>query len=326
MPAERPCCWIRVNPVLQPACYRSIARGSRLTVRISIITVTRNAATYLEKCIQSVTAQTHPACEYIIIDGASTDGTRAIVERHRANIAQFVSEPDNGLYHAMNKGIARATGDYIFFLGSDDYLYGREVMRDVARFLLDRSELDLAYGDIAVRSADGSESVFRAPPPEEALKFLICGCLPHQASFARRDVFERLGPFDLRYKVAADYDWFLRVLGSPESRVGHFDRVVTSYFIDGLSNDLARSQAEVYAIQNAFPGYRAEEWHLARIGEYQRNLLYYRIELQKAQRRIKDLSEGRVTSAPLGRRIASAALAHSPPWLANYARTLRSRA
>ena len=87
-----------------------------LTVRISIITVTRNAAAYLEKCIQSVASQTYPACEYIIIDGASTDGTRAIVERHRAHIAQFVSEPDDGLYHAMNKGIARATGNYLLFL------------------------------------------------------------------------------------------------------------------------------------------------------------------------------------------------------------------
>ena len=102
--------------------------------------------------------------------------------------------------------------------------------------------------------------------------------------------------------------------------------MVTSYFVDGLSNNLVRSQAEVYAIQNAFPGYRAEEWHLARIAEYQRNLLYYRIELQKAERRIKDLSGGRVTSVPLGRRIAAAALARSPLWLANYARTLRSRA
>ena len=290
-----------------------------LTVRISIITVTRNAAAYLEKCIQSVASQTYPACEYIIIDGASTDGTRAIVERHRAHIAQFVSEPDDGLYHAMNKGIARATGNYLLFLGSDDYLYDRDVMRDVARFLVAHPEFDFAYGNIAVRSAEGSESVFRAPPPRDALKFLICGCLPHQASFARRDIFDRLGPFDLRYKVAADYDWFLRVLGSPESRVGYFDRVVASYFMDGLSNDLARSQAEVYAIQNAFLVYRAEEWHLARIAEYQRNLLYYRIELQKAERRLKELTGGRAASVPLGRRLVATALARFPPWLADYA-------
>jgi glycosyltransferase involved in cell wall biosynthesis len=297
-----------------------------LTARISIITVTRNAAAHLEKCIQSVAAQTHPACEYIIVDGASTDGTQAIVARHRAHVAQFVSEPDDGLYHAMNKGIARATGDYILFLGSDDYLFDPGVMQDVARFLVAHPEVDFAYGNIAVRSADGSESVFRPPPPEEALKFLICGCLPHQASFARRDIFERLGPFDLRYKVAADYDWFLRVVGSPESCVKHFDRVVTSYFIDGLSNDLARSQAEVYAIQNTFPGYRPEEWHLARIAEYQRNLLYYRIQLQKAEQRLRELGRGRAGSVPLGRRVAAEALARLPPWLANYARVLRSRA
>jgi len=297
-----------------------------LTVRISIITVTRNAAAHLEKCIQSVAAQTHPACEYIIVDGASTDGTSAIVERHQVHVAQFVSEPDDGLYHAMNKGIARATGAYVFFLGADDYLYDRDVMRDVAGFLGAHPEVDFAYGNIAVRSASGRESVFRPPPPEEALRFLVCGCLPHQASFARRDIFERLGPFDLRYKIAADYDWFLRVLGSPESQIRYFDRVVTSYFVDGLSNDLARSQAEVFSIQNAFRGYQTEEWHLARIAEYQRNLMHFRIELQKAEGRLREANRRSAVTVPLRRRLASAALEHSPHWLANCARALRRRA
>jgi glycosyltransferase involved in cell wall biosynthesis len=296
-----------------------------LTVRISIITVTRNAAAHLEKCIQSIAAQTHLDSEYIIVDGDSTDGTSAIVERHRACVAQFVSEPDDGLYHAMNKGIARATGDYVFFLGADDYLYDRDVMRDVARFLAAHPEVDFAYGNIAVRSAKGRESVFRPPPPNEALRFLVCGCLPHQASFARRDIFERLGPFDLRYKIAADYDWFLRVLASPESQIRYFDRVVTSYFVDGLSNDLARSQAEVFSIQNAFPGYQTEEGHLIRIAEYQRNLTHYRIELQKAEGRLREANRRPTGTVPL-RRVASAALAHSPHWLANCARALRGRA
>jgi glycosyltransferase involved in cell wall biosynthesis len=297
-----------------------------LTVRISIITVTRNAAAHLEKCIQSIAAQTHLDSEYIIIDGASTDGTSAIVERHRAFVAQFVSEPDSGLYHAMNKGIARATGDYVFFLGADDYLYDRDVMQDVARFLAAHPEVDFAYGNIAVRSANGRESVFRSPPPDEALRFLVCGCLPHQASFARRDIFERLGPFNLRYKIAADYDWFLRVLASPESQIRYFDRVVTSYFVDGLSNDLARSQAEVFAIQNAFPGYQTEEWRLARIAEYQRNLTHYRIELQKAEGRLREANRRPTVTVTLRRWLASTALAHSPHWLANCARALRSRA
>jgi glycosyltransferase involved in cell wall biosynthesis len=302
-----------------------LGRQVALTVRISIITVTRNAAAHLEKCIHSVAAQTHLACEYIIVDGASTDGTSAIVERHQAFVAQFVSEPDDGLYHAMNKGIARATGDYVFFLGADDYLYDRDVMRDVARFLAAHPEVDFAYGNIAVRSANGRESVFRPPPPNEALRFLVCGCLPHQASFARRDIFERLGAFDLRYKIAADYDWFLRVLASPESQIRYFDRVVTSYFVDGLSNDLARSQAEVFTIQNAFPGYQTEEWHLTRITEYQRNLMHYRIELQKAENRLRESNGQPAVTLPLSRRLASAALSHSPHWLANYARALRSR-
>jgi glycosyltransferase involved in cell wall biosynthesis len=248
-----------------------------------------------------------------------------IVERHRAFVAQFVCEPDDGLYHAMNKGIERANGDYVFFLGADDYLYDRDVMRDVARFLAAHPEVDFTYGNIAVRSASGRESVFRPPPPEEALRFLVCGCLPHQATFARRDVFARLGPFDLRYKIAADYDWFLRVLGSPESQIRYFDRVVTSYFGDGLSNDLARSQAEVFSIQNAFPGYQTEEWHQVRIAEYQRNLTNYRIELQRAEDRLREANGRPAVTVPLRRRLASGALAHSPHWLTNCARALRRR-
>jgi glycosyltransferase involved in cell wall biosynthesis len=291
-------------------------------MKISIITVTRNAGAYLEKCIQSVAAQTHPDCEYIIIDGASTDDTSAIVERHRRTVAVFVSEPDDGLYDAMNKGIERASGDYVFFLGADDYLYDADVMRDVARFLALHPENELVYGNIAVRSARGDETIFRPPPPGEALKFMICGCLPHQASFARRDIFGRLGMFDTRYRIAADYEWFLRVLGSPASRVEYFDRVITSYFADGLSNDLGRSQIEVYAIQNSFPGYAGEHWHLTRIAEYQRAILHYRIALQKAERRLDEGGRTFGLAAILTPRLRSAALAYLPRWLTDYARTL----
>jgi glycosyltransferase involved in cell wall biosynthesis len=294
-----------------------------LSVRISIITVTRNAGAFIENCIKTVAAQTHPALEYIIIDGASTDGTQAIVERHRATVSQFISEPDDGLYDAMNKGIARATGEYILFLGADDRLYDREVMSDIARFLAAHGEADFVYGNIAVRSPDGCEVIFRPPPPEEALKFLICGCLPHQASFARRDIFERLGTFDLKYKISGDYDWFLRVVGSPDSRVRYVDRTVASYFADGLSNNLERSQAEAYAIQNAFPGYRSERWHLTRIAEFQRILLQHRIDLQRAERLLTELQVNPRAAQPLVRRLGSAVLARLPRPVADRVRRLR---
>lgn len=295
-----------------------------MTLRFSIITVTWNAATHLEKCIQSVAAQSCPDHEYIIVDSASTDGTQALVERHRATVTQFVSEPDDGIYDAMNKGIARARGDYLLFLGADDYLYDRDVLCDATRFLAENREVDFAYGNIEVREADGTKTVFRPPPPEDALEFMVCGCLPHQASFARRDIFDRLGRFDLRYKVAADYDWFLRVLGSPESRVRYFNRIITSYFSEGLSNDLARSQPEVYAIQNSFPGYQGEAWSRVRIAEYQRHAMHYRIELQRAQRRLDQLNGG-TPRRPLSRRIAATVLARAPYPVADYVRTLRRR-
>src|SRR5207237_9926545 len=136
---------------------------------------------------------------------------------------------------------------------------------------------------------------------------------------------ERISRLELRSRKAAEYDCFLRVRASHESQIRYFDRVVTSYFVDGLSNDLARSQAEVFSIQHAFPGYQTEEGHLTRIAEYQRNLTHYRIELQKAEGRLKEANRRPTVTVPLRRRLASAALAHSPHWLANYARALRSR-
>ena len=150
-------------------------------LRISIITVTRNADAYLEKCIQSVADQKYPNLEYLIIDGASTDKTSIIAKRFERSVTTFISEPDNGLYDAMNKGIRRASGDYILFLGADDYLYDRNVIGDAVQFLTNRAN-DFVYGNIAVRGRDGRETIFRPPPPDEALKFMVCGCLPHQAS------------------------------------------------------------------------------------------------------------------------------------------------
>ncbi len=252
---------------------------SEAAIRFSVLTVTRNAAAHLAGCLDSVAAQRFRDFEHVIVDGASQDGTQALLAARGAGI-RFVSAPDKGIYDAMNKAIALARGDYLLFLGADDYLMDAAVLSDVDAHLRQLGDPDFVYGDIEVRGADGARSVFRAPGPEGALDLMICGCLPHQASFAHRRVFEKLGGFDTRYKVQADYDWFLRVLGAADVRVAHMDRIVASFAMGGASSRLREGQQETYAIQNAFPLYQEPEWMQKRLRAFQTQLLEHRLLLQ----------------------------------------------
>ena len=262
-------------------------------VKFSIITVTRNAAATLDQAIASVASQRCRPHEYIIIDGASTDATAAIVDRHRDTVTRFVSEPDHGIYDAMNKGLAGASGDFVYFLGADDYLVDDEVLADVAAFLDEHPDTDLAYGGIGVRLPDGRTQEFMPPSPPDALGFMICGCLPHQASFASRRAFALAGTFDARYRIAGDYDWFLRVLTQPELVTRRVSRIVASYRMDGMSNRLAESQREAYAIQNALPLYRGPDW-------MERRLQVFRRELLSQKRRGAVLADPRGAQSVLG--------------------------
>lgn len=242
-------------------------------VRFSVITVAKNAAATLEQCIASVEAQRYAQIEYIIIDGASTDGTAAIAARHKAHVHRFVSEPDRGIYDAMNKGLRLASAEFVYFLGADDYLVDGNVLQEVAAFIERAPGCDLVYGGIEARHPGGRAEIFMPPPPEAALRFLVSGCLPHQASFASRRAFELAGGFNEQYRIAGDYDWFLRVVTHPRLVTRRFERVIASYRLDGISNRLDRSQREAFAIQNSVPVYRQPEWVQHRMAIYLRDSL-----------------------------------------------------
>lgn len=241
-------------------------------IEFSIITVTKNAAATLERSIQSVAWQRHRPLDYIIVDGASSDTTSAIVAKYGNVVTRFVSEPDRGIYDAMNKGLALARGDFIYFLGADDRLIDGEVLADVAASVA-RVPCDFLYGGIEVRFADGRIAPFMPPPPEEALAFMITGCLPHQASFASRRAFEIAGKFDTRHRIAGDYDWFLRVLTCDALVTRRIERTIAAYQMGGLSDRLQESQAEVYAIQNGTPLYQRADWLKRRVRVFQRALV-----------------------------------------------------
>ena len=181
-------------------------------LKITIITATWNSAATLEDTLRSVQEQTYADIEHIIIDGASTDETLAIAGRF-PHIALVHSEKDNGIYDAMNKGIALATGDIIGILNSDDMLADNRVIERIAKQFHDEGT-DAVYGDLVFvdrNSTDRIKRVWRAGTYRHSL--LYRGWMPpHPTVYVRRNCYERFGHFNITYKVAADYDMLIRLL------------------------------------------------------------------------------------------------------------------
>lgn len=209
--------------------------AAHLTPRFSVVTVCYNAAQVLEDTIQSVIAQTYHHVEYIIIDGASRDGTAAIIDRYRDRIACVVSEPDKGLYDAMNKGLQRATGDYVCFLNAGDSFHEDDTLQQIVHTLHGETELpDVIYGETELVDGEGHfVRMRRLQAPEHLtwrsfrLGMLVC----HQAFFARRALAV---PYDLRYRFSADFDWCIRVM--KQARRPHNTHLtVIDYLDEGLT-------------------------------------------------------------------------------------------
>jgi glycosyltransferase involved in cell wall biosynthesis len=258
-----------------------------MPTKVSIITVCRNAAASIETCLRSVTEQSYNPIEYIVIDGSSTDQTLKIIERYRAAIAVLVSEPDGGIYSAMNKGLLRARGDLVYFINADDHLLDRHVIRDVVGFIDSNSQGDVYYGSIEIPGENNEKLSIVPDVPEKAAETFVCGCLPHQATFARRRVFDRTGLFNEDYRRHADYDWFLKVVADPELKMIRFERAVAFFNCSGASSQLALGQPEVFRIQNASPLYQSENWSRRRIEILQEAFLAARIENAELKRELR---------------------------------------
>lgn len=246
--------------------------------KVSVITVCRNSLKTLPTTLDSVARQTYPNIEHIVIDGASTDGTREYLEGRRISLAVLVSEPDGGIYDAMNKGLTHATGDLIHFLNADDCFYDAEAVERAVRAIEEHPDAGLYYGNIEVRPPCGMPFVYAPEDAEKAAEMMVCGCLPHQGTFARRRVFDRTGPFDTRWRLHAEYDWFLKAIADDGIGLRHIPVIVASFALGGESGNLAKGQPEIYAIQNAATLYQTPEWQQRRIELYQASLLAVRME------------------------------------------------
>lgn len=179
---------------------------------ISIITAVRNGAATITECIESVQSQTYPV-EHIIIDGASTDNTLEIINRYRSGIARFVSEPDHGIYDAMNKGINLATGDVIGILNADDYYIDTHVIEKVANSF-DTLSIDALFADLVYVRPDNLDKVVRYYSCANfTLAKIASGWMPpHPTFFVRKECYLKYGLFKTDYKLAADYELMARFL------------------------------------------------------------------------------------------------------------------
>jgi len=178
---------------------------------VSVVTPSRNQARFLVQAMDSVLSQDYPRLEYIVVDGASTDGSAELIEKYAGRLAWWISEPDQGQTDAINKGLARARGDILAWLNSDDRLLPGAVSSAVRRFR-ERPDCGLIYGDAEFIDADG-EVIGRFPAAQTSYRLLRQGYvhIPQQAAFFRGDLWRRVGPLDPSFYFAMDYDLWLRI-------------------------------------------------------------------------------------------------------------------
>jgi glycosyltransferase involved in cell wall biosynthesis len=188
--------------------------GSPLQPLISVVVAVYNGQATLQQCLESVSAQTYSNVELIVIDGGSTDGTTDIIRQNVQHMAYWVSEPDRGIYNAWNKALAKATGDWICFLGADDFLWDAQVLvRMAAQLVLLPADIRVAYGQIMLLDHEG-RALFTLGQPWNTLRerFKQEMCIPHPAVMHRRSLFDTHGGFDESFRIAGDYALLLREL------------------------------------------------------------------------------------------------------------------
>jgi glycosyltransferase involved in cell wall biosynthesis len=207
-------------------------------MRISIVTACYNSVATIGDTLKTIQMQTHQNIEHIIIDGGSTDGTLEILEKNKAHIAHLTSEPDNGLYDAMNRGVKKATGDIIGLLNSDDMLAHDQVLANVAKALADPT-IDACYGDLVYVDQHNTKKIARywksSPYNPE---FIAKGWIPaHPTFYARKEVHDKYGMlFDLDYKLAADYELLLRLLFTHKINATYIPDLMIKMRLGGTTN------------------------------------------------------------------------------------------
>ena len=206
---------------------------------LSIITVCRNEFSRIHGTLDSVINQSDTAFEWIVVDGASTDGTLNLLQSHQQHISRLISEPDEGLYEAMNKGIQAASGQYVIFLNAGDRLENRDV---VTKFRKEAFTADLVIGNLRVQYSDGQEQYRKSIDCPLNADRLYWRSYPHPATFIRRDLFARFGLYDLTMPIAADWEFFVRVVVRHGVTCVAWDHGLAIFPNDGISASSANKE------------------------------------------------------------------------------------
>lgn len=207
----------------------------------SVITATHNSVNELPRCIESVAGQTFARVEHLVIDGDSDDGTVEVLKDYEKHLASWVSEPDEGIYDAWNKGVSLARGTWILFLGADDRLADKNVLEDIRRAIREYGkEPPFVYGQVSVVTSKKEREIVRFGKPWEEMRDEYKGIKPavssNASTFYHRSLFEEGARFDTSYRIAADYKFVLETLLKTEEEPLYADRLVAVMRTGGASS------------------------------------------------------------------------------------------
>lgn len=242
-------------------------------MKFSVITVCLNSEETIEKTIKSVLNQKGVDIEYIIIDGLSTDNTLEIIKSFESQIAYWSSEPDGGIYQAMNKGISVATGDIVSFINSNDW-YEEDALLNVQQ-KMSESPCDLVCGKVA-RVKNGKVVNTSIKPSSETDLYYKMFYL-HPGIFARRTVFSEFGDFDIRYRICADYDWLLRVYNKG-ARIAYIDTVVSYFSMGGVSSGFKTLAERKTVSEKNLPPALYDQYYPKIVEEYEKGVLAHKYQ------------------------------------------------
>ena len=250
-------------------------------MRLSIITINRNNAEGLEKTLQSVASQTYKEFEYVIVDGASTDGGVEVIKAYESKFAhlKWLSEPDNGIYNAMNKGIRMASGEYIQILNSGDCLAAPDVTERMIAALKEASYCDFLYGNMIKKDYSSGKIVGKSGKVEYSLRQYYSSTMNHDCCYIRRDLFDKYGLYDENLKIVSDWKWFLQAIGLGRVKPVYVDIDVTIFDTSGISEsnlDL-RNKERRQVLEDVLPPAILADYdtHAFPVSQYQRLKRYH---------------------------------------------------
>lgn len=225
-------------------------------MKVSIITSVYNNEKTIEDAIKSVLSQTYQNIEYIVVDGASKDGTVDVIKKYEDKISTFVSERDKGIYDGLNKGVSLATGDIIAFLHSDDIYADENIISEVVEHFKKTNTASI-YGDLVYVDKDDTSKIFRYwKSGKYSLQKLCNGWMPpHPTFFVKKEFYDKYGKFDLAFGISADYDFMLRMLGKYKITTSYLPKVLYKMRVGGASNRslkniIQKSREDIKALKN----------------------------------------------------------------------------